>query len=55
MTWTLARGAIDREFPHETEDQRDLRFMTNIYGDELAQDFLAYRQQTFGCRNGTLA
>lgn len=55
LTWNLARGAVDRAFPKETEDQRDLRFLSNIYGVDLAQKFIAFRKEKFGPRDGTLA
>jgi hypothetical protein len=55
MAWNAARAAVDRLYPHETQDQRDLRFLTSVYGAQLARDFIAYRQKTLGPRNETVA
>ncbi|HEY3321986.1 MAG TPA: hypothetical protein VGP72_16080 [Planctomycetota bacterium] len=53
-TWNSVRAAVDRLHPEETEDQRDQRFFSSIYGEELAAKFIAYRQKKLGPRNGTL-
>ena len=50
MVWNGVRAAIDRLHPHETQDQRDLRFLTQLYGEQLAKDFIAYRQKILGPR-----
>ena len=55
MVWNMARSAVDRYYPHETQDQRDLRFLTQCYGRELAEKFIAHRQKVLGPRNETLA
>ena len=55
MVWNAARAAVDRYHPHETLDQRDQRFLSEIYGAELARKFIAHRQKVLGPRNETLA
>lgn len=52
--WTMARAAVDRMYPEETEDQRDLRFFSSLYGDDLARKVIARRQQVIGPRTGAL-
>ncbi len=54
MTWNMARSAVDRYYPEETQDQRDLRFLSSVYGRELAEKFIAHRQRVLGPRNETL-
>ncbi|MCY3017806.1 MAG: hypothetical protein NTW87_02075 [Planctomycetota bacterium] len=55
LAWNAARSAFDRLYPHETQDQRDLRFLSSIYGEQLARDFIAYRQKVRGPQNERLA
>ena len=55
MAWNSARSAFDRLYPHETQDERDLRFLTSIYGAQLAKDFIAYRRKVQGPKNERLA
>src|SRR5579862_6410406 len=55
MVWNASRAAFDRNYPQETQDQRDLRFMTQCYGRELAEKFIAHRQKVLGPRNETIA
>jgi len=55
LAWNAARSAVDRYYPEETEDQRDLRFLSAIYGKELAEKFIAHRQRVLGPRNETLS
>ena len=45
MSWNAARAGIDRLYPEEPQDRRDRRFLSSIYGTELAEDFIAYRQK----------
>ena len=52
--WQAARSAFDRLFPHETEDERDLRFLTQIYGAGHAHEFIAFRQKVRGVRSGKI-
>lgn len=52
MIWNGARAAIDRLHPEETQDQRDLRFLSELYGLDLAKKFIAYRQSFQGIRSG---
>jgi hypothetical protein len=54
MVWNAARQAFDRNYPEETEDQRDCRFLTEIYGKELARKFIAHRRKVLGPRNKRL-
>lgn len=54
MAWNAARSAFDRMYPHETQDERDRRFLTSIYGRQLADDFIAYRQKVKGPKNERL-
>jgi hypothetical protein len=54
FAWNAARAAFDRLYPQETEDQRDQRFLTEIYGEELAEKFIAHRQKVLGPRNRKL-
>ena len=51
---TGARAAVDRMFPHETQDQRDLRFYTQCYGRETAEQLIAMRQKCIGPLTDTL-
>jgi hypothetical protein len=55
MAWDAARSAFDRMYPHETQDERDLRFLSSIYGEQLAKDFIACRQRVMGPQNERLA
>ena len=48
MIWDGVRAAIDRRYPQETQDQRDERFLTQLYGEQLAVEFIAYRQRILG-------
>lgn len=43
--WNACRAEIDRLHPHETKDQRDDRFLTFIYGPEIARMYAAERQR----------
>jgi len=54
MAWNAARSAFDHLYPQETEDERDRRFLASIYGEKLANGFIAYRQKVRGPRNTRL-
>ena len=54
MVWNGVRAAIDRLYPQETQDQRDQRFLTQLYGEALAKDFIDYRQKIRGPNIETL-
>ncbi len=54
MIWNGVKAAIDRLYPHETQDQRDLRVLSEVYDKDLAKAFIAYRQKVRGPRNETL-
>ena len=51
FAWTAARAAVDRLYPNDTEDERDLRFLGGIYGKVLAEKFIAFRRRTMGPRD----
>jgi hypothetical protein len=51
MVWNASRYAYDRNFPDKTEDERDRMFLTEIYGKDLAERFIAHRQKVLGPRN----
>ena len=55
MIWNGARAAMDRLYPEETLDQRDYRFLKELYGDPLARDFISYRQRMQGPKNEKLS
>ena len=42
------RSAIDRAYPYETREQRDERFLTQLYGQDVAKAFIAYRRRVHG-------
>ncbi len=48
MVWKASRHAVDRYYPQETTEQRDTRFLTEIYGKDLAERFVAFRQRKLG-------
>ena len=51
MVWNGMRATIDRLHPEKTQDERDRIFMTEMYGAELAKNFIAYRQKVRGPMN----
>ncbi|MBI3831222.1 MAG: hypothetical protein HY291_17015 [Planctomycetes bacterium] len=53
--WNACRAEFDRLYPHETQDQRDYRFLRHIYGEAIARDFIAQRKRILGPRNETVA
>ena len=55
LAWNAARAALDRRYPHETQDQRDRRFLTQIYGRRLAREFIVQRQKRQGPKNKSAA
>ena len=54
MVWNGVRASIDRRYPQETQDQRDQRFLTQLYGEPLAVAFIAYRQRIVGPKSEQL-
>lgn len=48
MSWNIARAAYDRLYPNETQEERDLRFLSQIYGSELARQFMTNRREKCG-------
>ncbi len=44
MVWNGVRAAIDRKFAGESRDERDRRFLAELYGSDLADAFIAFRR-----------
>src|SRR5436853_83492 len=44
--WTMGRSAYDRLYPDESCDKRDARFLTSLYGKELAEKCVASRRHS---------
>lgn len=51
FVWNAARARIDALHPEETQDERDLRFLREVYDEKIARDFIAYRRKVLGPRD----
>ena len=43
--WNSAREAVRRAHPELSEAEQDLLFLSSMYGEELAREFIAKRQE----------